>query len=182
MRKILCIAAIFAVFGISFTGCFGKNPSKNTNVTKVVGNFDLASFLGKWYVVGVQDERMSSLKNLSVNYATSLEKNKIDILYEGIDEKTKKVKKYKGDAKFVWNKNIGAMEAKIYNSYMPYNVVKVDSNYKYALIYGEDRKQIWFLSRTKNMPEVIKAVYQNYAKDSGYDVSDIVWNTKNDKK
>ena len=58
-----------------------------------------------------------------------------------------------------------------------HNIVKVDDEYKYALIFGGDTSELYMLSRTKTMPEMIKAVYTSYAAKMGYNTDKIVWTT-----
>lgn len=178
MRKILYLAFISALV---FSACSQKTPNK-TSVAKVVGNFDLNSFLGKWYVVGKIDPFMGeNFINQEIIYSKTLN-NGLLIDTKAYNSDTKKYVNIKMDAKFIYNQRIGALECKYPTTgYGPYNIVKVDSNYKYALVYGQDTKEIWFLSRNKTMPEVIKAVYEKYAKDGGYNIDNINWEVQRAK-
>lgn len=64
--------------------------------------------------------------------------------------------------------------------YSGYNVVALDENYQYALIAGKNLDYLWILSRTKTIPEDIKAAYLKIAREIGYDTSKLIW-IKHDK-
>ena len=55
-----------------------------------------------------------------------------------------------------------------------YNIIKLDSEYKYSLIGGKDRKSLWLLSRTKKISDKVYDEYIGRAKELGYDISKLV--------
>ena len=59
--------------------------------------------------------------------------------------------------------------------YGGYNVIAIDSEYKYALIAGSSLKYLWFLSREVSMPDEIKNKYLKMAKEIGYTTADLIW-------
>ena len=59
-------------------------------------------------------------------------------------------------------------------------MVALDENYQYALIAGKNLDYLWILSRTKTIPEDIKARYLKIAEEIGYDISKLIW-VKHDK-
>lgn len=166
--------SILLIISIFISGCMHKSVSQ-TSVAKVVGNFDENAFLGRWYVIGKMDPYLGkNFINQEINYVKS--GNDLVFMTKAYNESTKKMVGSKTTAKFVYNNSAGALRSNYFSkTFSPYNIVKVDSNYKYALVYGKDTKEIWFLSRTRTMPEVIKAVYEKYAKDSGYNIDEIDW-------
>lgn len=172
MRLGLSIISVFLMAFI-LAGCASKNPRMEP--THVVGSFDINKYSGTWYEIGRIDDFWSKdTKNVTTDF--NLLKKDINILKKETDIKSGKEKIKEGKAKFAWNKKAGALKISYSGLfYQDYNIVKLDSNYKYALVYGKDAKHLWFLSRTKKMPEVIKNVYIKYAQDSGYDTSKIIW-------
>ena len=44
-----------------------------------------------------------------------------------------------------------------------YNIIKLDADYKYVTVGSRDRKSLWIMSRTPNMP---KEIYDEYVKDA----------------
>ena len=50
----------------------------------------------------------------------------------------------------------------------------VDPDYEYALVFGENKKYIWFLSRHKTMPQATKRKFMKKAKEAGYDMKKLV--------
>lgn len=59
--------------------------------------------------------------------------------------------------------------------YSGYNILAIDSDYKYVLVVGKNLKYMWLLSRDKTMPENIKEKYLKIAKDLGYNTSELIW-------
>jgi apolipoprotein D and lipocalin family protein len=59
--------------------------------------------------------------------------------------------------------------------YSGYNVIAIDSDYKYALVAGASLKYLWILSREKTIPNNIKENYLQKAERIGYNISDLVW-------
>lgn len=58
----------------------------------------------------------------------------------------------------------------------PYWILRLDKNYRYALVGTPDRKYLWILSRT---PQIDSTTYQNYlktAQQQGYNTSNIIRN------
>lgn len=148
---------------------------------KPVENFDLNRYLGTWYEIARFDFRFEKdLDNTSAHY--SLDKNgDVIVLNSGYNYKKKEWKKADGLAKFRGEKNIAALKVSFFGPfYSGYNVVALDENYQYALIAGKDLDYLWILSRTKSIPDKVKANYLKTAKDIGYDVSRLIW-VKHDK-
>ncbi|PRD21263.1 UNVERIFIED_CONTAM: blc [Trichonephila clavipes] len=70
---------------------------------------------------------------------------------------------------------IGFMEEFIGSIGLGYNVVAMDPDYENALIFGESKDYIWFLSRNKTMPGQVKQKFLKLAHDAGYDLDRLVW-------
>ncbi len=81
-----------------------------------------------------------------------------------------------GKAKFRGEPNIGALAVTFDNiKWSGYNVMAVNDDYKYALVFGRNLDLMWILSRTKKIPDTIKEKYLKQAQDSGYDTSKLVY-------
>ena len=64
--------------------------------------------------------------------------------------------------------------------FVGYNVVKIDKDYKYALIAGNNFDYLWILSREKTIPTDVKADYVKAAQAIRYDTGKLIW-VKQDK-
>lgn len=142
----------------------------------VIQDFDIDRFLGKWYEVARMDFYWEKgLKNVTAEY-TQNEDGSIRVDNQGAKIKNNKPKQSIGKAKFAGEKNAGALKVSFFGPmYSGYNIMHVDEDYQYALIFGDNLDYIWILSRTKTIPYNIKKMYLDYAERSGYDIHQITW-------
>lgn len=151
---------------------------KNATVVK---NFDLSRYLGTWYEIARYDFRFErDLDNTVAQYSLNKRGNVI-VLNSGHNYKTGKWRSAKGQAKFRKDKNSAALKVSFFGPfYASYNVIALDSDYKYALIAGKNLDYLWILSREKTMPDQIKENYLKIAQNIGFDTSKLIW-VKHDK-
>jgi len=152
--------------------CKSKIPEKAVAVT----NFDKAKYLGKWYEIARLDYKWEKdLNNVTAEYSLN-EDGTIKVDNKGYNVKKDKWEESIGKAKFVKKDNVGMLKVSFFGPfYSGYNVVAIDSDYKYALVAGESLKYMWILSRETSIPENIKLDYLRKAQEIGYDISELVW-------
>jgi apolipoprotein D and lipocalin family protein len=65
----------------------------------------------------------------------------------------------------------------LYASYVVFGLDRGDGEDKYqnALITGNSKDFLWFLSRDTSVSDAVKADFVNQAKDLGYKTEDLVW-------
>jgi apolipoprotein D and lipocalin family protein len=143
---------------------------------------DIKKYIGKWYAV-------SSLP-LFFSRGCSSQTAEYDI----IDEKTISVKNTcikPGKKKLIWGKAVvtnpatnselyvqfNTWWARWFNVKGDYNIVKIDPNYDYVMVGGNNRKSLWIMSRRPYMPEDIYEQYVNYAKELHFPVQNLVKST-----
>ncbi|CQB89801.1 Outer membrane lipoprotein blc precursor [Chlamydia trachomatis] len=56
-----------------------------------------------------------------------------------------------------------------------YNVLAIEGDYEYALVVGRNTKQCWILSRTKELPEEVRARFVTEAMKVGVRVNNLIW-------
>ncbi|NQD70356.1 lipocalin [Sphingobacterium shayense] len=142
----------------------------------VVQEFDLDRYLGDWYEIARMDFFWEkNLKNVSANYSLN-EDGSVGVLNQGFDTVKQKNKRRQAKASFVRKKDEGALKVSFFGPfYSGYNVVKIDENYKYALVFGENLDYMWILSRVRSIPDSVKEIYLNYAEECGYNIENLVW-------
>lgn len=142
----------------------------------VVQEFDLDRYLGDWYEIARMDFFWEkNLKNVSANYSLN-EDGSVGVLNQGFDTVKQKNKRRQAKASFVRKKDEGALKVSFFGPfYFGYNVVKIDENYKYALVFGENLDYMWILSRVRSIPDSVKEIYLNYAEECGYNIENLVW-------
>lgn len=142
----------------------------------VVQGFNKDRYLGEWYEIARLDFFWEkNLKNVLASYSLN-EDGSIKVHNQGYDTVKEKYKQNTGKAQFIRNEDEGALKVSFFGPfYSGYNVVMIDAEYNYALIFGQNLDYMWLLSREKTMPEDIKAKYIDYAKKCGYAVEKLVW-------
>lgn len=138
--------------------------------------FDKEKYLGKWYEIARLDFKFEKdLNNTTAEYSIK-EDGKIKVDNKGYNYKTKKWKQAIGKAKFVENDDVAKLKVSFFGPfYSGYNVVAIDKDYKYALIFGKNTDYMWILSRETTLPEEVKNNYLKLAKEIGYKTDDLIW-------
>ena len=149
---------------------------------KAVHPFDKEKYLGKWYEIARMDFRFErNLNNTTANYSLNTD-GSIKVDNRGFNYKTKQWKQAIGKAKFVGRQDVAMLKVSFFGPfYGGYNVIALDSGYKYALVAGKDLNYLWILSREITIPEGIKQNYLSLAKELGYNTTGLVW-VEHDKK
>ncbi len=168
------IAPVLLGAGIAFVlySCGSTIPKKAIAVT----NFDKAKYLGKWFEIARLDYKWErNLDNVTAEYSLN-DNGTIRVDNKGYDVKKDRWEQSIGKAKFVKKDNVGMLKVSFFGPfYSGYNIIAVDSDYKYALVAGESLKYMWILSRETTMPESIKADFLIKAQEIGYNISDLIW-------
>ena len=138
--------------------------------------FDKEKYLGKWYEIARLDFHYEkNMNNTSAEYSLN-EDGSIKVVNRGYNYIKDEEKEAIGKAKFVGSSDEAKLKVSFFGPfYAGYNVIAIDSDYKYALIAGKNLKYLWLLSRKKTMPEKVKQAYLKKAESLGYDVSKLVW-------
>jgi apolipoprotein D and lipocalin family protein len=143
---------------------------------KVVDNFDIKSYAGKWYEIARFDfKHEKDMDQVTAEYTLN-EDGSVNVLNRGFDTVKSEWKESEGKAKFIGDENKGALKVSFFGPfYSGYNVVAMDPAYENVLVFGENTDYIWMLSRNKTMPESVKEKFMKIAKDAGYDLNRLVW-------
>jgi len=162
---------------IGIIGLFAFNAC--TNIPKgasAVKPFQKEKYLGKWYEIARLDFRYEKdLNNTTANYSVNSD-GSIKVDNRGYNYKTKEWKQSIGKAKFTGDENVGMLKVSFFGPfYSGYNVIAVDSAYKYALVAGKNLSYLWILSRETSIPDDIKESYLKIAESIGYKTSELIW-------
>jgi len=142
----------------------------------VVQDFDLERYLGKWYEIARMDFFWEKgLKNVTAIYEKK-EDGTIRVKNQGVKIKNNQTKQSIGKAKPASDSNSGALKVSFFGPfYSGYNIMHIDDDYQYALVFGDNLDYMWILSREKHIPEDIKDRYLDYAQKAGYRLEDLTW-------
>ncbi|GAB1415716.1 lipocalin family protein [Paludibacter sp.] len=141
-----------------------------------VSPFNKALYLGKWHEIARFDFKFErGLNNTTAEYSQRND-GKIKVLNRGYDYENQKWKEAEGKAKFVSNDTTAMLKVSFFGPfYSGYNVIAIDSEYKYALVCGESFDYLWILSREKSIPNNIKEEYVAKAEKLGFNTSNLLW-------
>ena len=165
----LCI-----MVAIGLTGCVCGPQVDNAPV----GSLKLSRYLGAWYEIARFDHSFERGVDSAKALYTQNADGTIKVVNSGIKNGGKKIAIGKG-------KTTGApglLRVSFFGPfYADYRVMKIDADYKYALVGSGGADYLWLLSRTKEMPENVKIEFLAEAKRRGYDTTRLIW-VKHEKK
>ncbi len=150
---------------------------------KPIENFQVRKYLGKWYDIArmtFEHEGPESSNVYLIYY--SREDGLVGVNNNAyLDDRGEWYSRV-GKAKFRGEANLGALAVYFDDlQWSGYNVMAIDGDYEYALVFGRNTDLMWMLSRTKTMPDDIKQKYLKMAEEIGYDTSKLVF-TKHDRE
>lgn len=126
-----------------------KHTSKDREI-EIICDLDLEKYLGKWYEIAKFPAREEKgLDNVRAVY--SLKANgKIKVDNSGYRKGKKKG--IKGSAWLRDKSCTGGLYVRFFWPFKSeYNVIKLASDYRYAVVTGDSRNSLWILSRTPEM-------------------------------
>jgi apolipoprotein D and lipocalin family protein len=171
--KLLALGAAALIIGASSYKFIPKG-------VEAVKDFDQKKYLGTWYEIARLDYKWEKgLDHVSATYSLN-ENGSVRVDNKGYDVKKNQWKESVGRAKPVDDPTEGRLKVSFFGPfYAGYNVVAIDTNYKYALVIGGKTDYMWLLSREKTMPEDIKQQYLEKAKDLGVQTDNLIWVNQN---
>lgn len=160
MRKLLML------LWLGLTGCVAVPEGLS-----VVQNFDASRYTGKWYeIVRLDHSFERGLSQVSATYSANPD-GSIKVVNRGYNAAKAKWQEAEGLAKFVGEKNVGALKVSFFGPfYGGYNIIELDPDYQWSLIAGPDRSYLWILSRTPTPPAATRERLIARAKELGFAV------------
>lgn len=153
-------------------GCTGL-PEK----VKPVTDFDIEQYLGTWYEIARLDHSFErGLEKVSATY--SLRKDGgIRVINRGYSKTEEEWQEAEGKAYFLTNTDIGHLKVSFFGPfYGSYAIFELDKEeYQYAFVSGNTHDYLWFLSRTPTVDKKLLSLFENKAKEAGFDLTDIIY-------
>ncbi|MBS4016405.1 MAG: lipocalin family protein [Candidatus Latescibacteria bacterium] len=170
MKRNIIIISLSAI--ISLVSC--NTIPKGITAVKP---FEKADYLGKWYEIARFDFRFErNLNNVTAHYSLNKDGKTIKVVNRGYDYTTNKWKEVTGKAKFVKDDTTAMLKVSFFGPfYAGYNVLAIDSKYRYALVSGSSLEYLWIFSRETSIPENIKQDYLAYAEKLGFNTANLIW-------
>jgi apolipoprotein D and lipocalin family protein len=153
------------------TGCVGI-----PEMVKPVDNFNVQSYLGKWYEIARLDHSFErGLTHVSAEYALR-DDGGLKVINRGFLAKENRWKEAVGKAYFVEEPGIGYLKVSFFGPfYGSYVIIDLDQDhYQYSLVCGPDRSYLWILSRTPTMQAEVKNRLIAKAAALGFDTGSLI--------
>lgn len=154
-------------------GIFKKKSS-----VPVVCDVDLKRYLGNWYEIGRLPMRSEkNLENITAIYNIK-QNGKIEVINSGYRKGKKK--SIRGTA-WVPNKECtGSLLVSFFRPFKSeYNIIMLEENYRYAVVMGETRDNLWILSRTPYIEKDVYKIIMNFLKENKFNTKKIIYAKQN---
>ena len=167
----ITLTIILSLLLLSWSG----NMDKQRKPLTVVPSVDLGKYVGKWYEIARLPNRFEDKCVSSVTATYTLRPNgQIEVLNE-CKKASGELQKAKGKAKVVDKKSNAKLKVTFFwPFYGDYWILKLGTNYEYAVVGDESRKYLWILSRT---PQIDDTLYQQLLAEmanEGFDTNRII--------
>ena len=154
------------------TSCIGIPES----VTPV-NEFELERYLGKWYEIARLDHSFErGLEQVSAEYSLR-EGGGVVVRNRGYSTDKQEWKEASGKALFVNEEDKGHLKVSFfgpfYGSYIIFELDKED--YQYAFISGPNLNNLWFLSRTPTVDQVMMDHFIMQASALGFNTDELIY-------
>lgn len=146
---------------------------------RTVSYVDVERYVGKWYAFSAMPQFFTrNCKAQTAEYGIINEQT-ISVLNTCL--KAKGSNDIKGQA-VVTNAQTNAELEVTFNSFWTrlfrvkgdYNIIKLDDNYRYVMVGSNNRKSLWILSRTTDMPADVYEEYVAEAKKQGFNTAKLI--------
>jgi len=172
-------APVLAALALATVGTIAwyalRRPAIPSSIAPVP-DFDLSRYLGKWYEVARIDQRFErGLQRTQAEYSR-LADGSVRVENRGYDPRKREWRMASGKAKPMLGADVGAFKVSFFGPfYDGYNVVALDSKYRWAMVVGSQLDRFWILSRTPVLPAGVEERLLNQARDMGVPVERVLW-------
>lgn len=142
-----------------------------------VTSFDVERYMGRWYEIGRLDNSYErGLSNVSAEYRL-LPDGKIEVTNRGFNSRRNSWSEVAGRAWFEGkNKDVGSLKISFGSPLNgTYNILLLDTQYRYAMVSSTDRDDLWILSRETQLDKAIVDSLVAKAKEWGYPTANLLF-------
>lgn len=160
----------FFLLACALAGCTGVPKGINP-----VNEFDLEQYYGKWYEVARLDHRFErGLQDVSAEYSVG-DNGLVQVKNRGFNAAKQKWSEAIGKARFKSDPETGHLLVSFFGPfYASYVIFELD-DYNQAYIVGNNRKFLWFLSRTPDVSDADKEKFFIKTQELNFDTSELIW-------
>ncbi len=141
-----------------------------------VTGFDQDRYLGTWYEIARLDHSFEhGLSEVSATYDVNPD-GSIAVLNRGFDQEEGEWREAEGVARFVQSPDIAHLKVSFFGPfYGSYVVFELGEDYDYAFVSGFNRSYLWFLARTPQISEALRAQFLQRITELRFDPAELIW-------
>jgi len=171
MQRLMMILGFAAGFAMIATVTAGES----TKAIPPVPEFDLSRYLGTWYEIVRMPHRFEKdLIKVTADYSLRPD-GKIQVLNRGYKPAKGKWSEAKGKA---WVPDLRVPARLKVSFFWPfsaeYKIIRLDAEYRWALVASSSTDYLWLLSRTRKMEAAVVDSLIRFAEEKGYDVGKLI--------
>ncbi|MFP4527009.1 MAG: lipocalin family protein [Candidatus Kapaibacterium sp.] len=171
MRKVFLIFPIISIILIS---C-GVSKEMSTENIPTVDNFELERYLGTWHEIARLDHSFErGLEQVTATYKRGDDPDEIIVINKGFNTRDDEWETAEGDACIPDPDNPAYLEVSFFLWFSsPYKVVKLDEDYRWAVVTSNTKEYLWILSREPNMEHDLYERLVGWARERGYPIDQL---------
>ncbi len=168
MRTIGMLVATMAI--LTLFGC------RSTAHLKPVQNFDAERYMDKWHEIArLPHSFEEGLEQVTAEYRI-LDSGKVEVVNRGYDTEAEKWKEARATAKFTQSPDIGELRVTFFWPFSGlYKVIRLDPDYRYAVVTSSTYDYLWILAREPVLPEETTRELVNWAGSLGFETYKLVY-------
>lgn len=149
------------------TGCTGFPKGSHP-----IAQLDVQRYLGTWYEIARFDHRFErGLECVTAQYSLR-DDGLLKVTNRGRKADSGEWKEAQGKAALLTTPPSGRLKVSFFGPfYSGYNILELDSDYRYALVAGPNHDYLWILSRTPTLADADYAALVASAQAQGFDTS-----------
>lgn len=174
LRRIALRRIFLPLTALVLAGCATAPPEGITSVTP----FDAARYTGKWYEIARLDHSFErGLSDVSARYRQQAD-GSIEVINRGFDAQKNDWREVVGRALFIGDTNRASLKVSFFGPfYGGYHVVRLDPDYRWAMVVGPSRDYLWILARDKQLAPEVRDQLIRDAQVLGLPTDKLVWVT-----
>lgn len=169
LKRSILIILLFAL-------CAASGCTDIPEGVQAVSGFKPERYTGKWYEIArLYFKYEKNMNNTSAHYSIN-DDGSISVVNRGYNYIKKEWNEARGTAHLMSPDGIGRLKVSFFGPfYGGYNIIALDPEYRYSLVTGNSKKQLWLLSRSKSIPADVKRKFLKTASDYGYRIDQLIW-------
>lgn len=158
--------------GTFLSNCGGNYPPLDT-----VESVDIQKYLGKWYEIALLPNSFEEGCHCTTAEYSLIDSNTIRVVNTcNQDSSNGEIDQAKGKAFVVEGSNNSKLKVQFFWPFKgDYWILKLDKDYKYALVGSPNREYLWILSRTPQLENEIIDELKSIAQNKGFDTSKLIY-------